>query len=427
MADTATATTSETKRPAFGGHLRGTEGIRGPLCVLIVWYHAYLYTSPDGPPSVGFLYTGFVTRIQLGLSVFFILSAFLLYRPFVQSVLRGTPRPSFPAYLKNRALRIMPVYWLVLFAAAILGITVVNIPSHEIGVHVPTLVANMFLVHGLHPSGIQTGVPPAWSLAVEWVFYLALPLMVLFALSIGGRAATRQRRILALLAPAAALFVIGIIGKEISRRTIVPEDPFGVHQTWHAVAERGFTNWSDLFGLGMALAVLRVQFEDGRLRLWRHWRKAALLFWAVGSVGLVALQHRDHIDYPMYNLLVGFPLAAFVAAVVLWRGEVNNDLLMRVLEWRPFVKLGEISLSVYLIHYPVIMWVVVKTDWMQSGYLGLAFNCAVITAITLALSLLTFRYVEQPAIKRKFRGKVEGPPPPLDRSSREPAAEPARA
>lgn len=398
--------------PAFGGYLAGTEGIRGSLSLLIVWYHCYLFTGPEGPPTTGWLYNYGISRWQLGLSAFFILSAFLLYRPFVQSILRGKARPAFGAYLANRALRIFPAYWTILTLTAVAGATIVWVPRHEIDFHLPTFLANLGLVHGLHPSGVQTGVPPSWSLAVEWVFYLLLPLMVLLALRIGGRSPSLRRRRLAVLAPAGLLLLLGLAGREAARLTVTPEDPHGVLSTWHAVIDKSFLPWADLFAVGMVIALLRVELEDGRLRLPRHWRPVALA--GAAAVALVAVwaQARGRLEWHHYNAVMGIPLGLFFGAVVLFEGNPKRDRLMRICTWRPFVFLGNMSLSIYLIHYPVIVVLLERADVFQPGYAGMAFNWLFVTAIVLPLAYLSHRFIELPFMRRKVRTKAPGPPPP---------------
>jgi peptidoglycan/LPS O-acetylase OafA/YrhL len=427
MADTAPSETASDVRPAFGGYLRGTEGIRGFFCSLIVFYHCYLYTAPAGAPSRGWPYTYVISRAQLGLSIFFMLSAFLLYRPFVQSVLRGRPRPSFGAYLANRVLRIFPVYWVILIAAALAGATIVWIPHHDIAFHLPTFIANLFLVHGLHPSGIQTGVPPSWSLAVEWVFYLLLPLLVILSLRVGGRAPTRPRRVVAMLVPALILLVIGLIGREWARATISAADPSGVLNTWHAVIDKSFLAWADLFAIGMVLAVLRVEYEDGRLRLPWWWRRTALALCALLTLGLIYAHNHNYLEFHRYNTLIGIPLALLVAAVVLWDGDSRRDPLMRFLEFKPIVRLGDMSLSIYLIHYPVIV-VLTGKGIFRSGWDGIVFNTAIVMSIVVALAYVSHRWVELPFMNRKVRTKAPGPPQPEGVGTvAAPAPAPARA
>jgi peptidoglycan/LPS O-acetylase OafA/YrhL len=84
-------------------------------------------------------------------------------------------------------------------------------------------VRNATLTQGYSPRGLLSGITPAWSLAVEVVFYLALPLLGLLAVVAARRAATPARRLLAGLAPAGLLLVVGLSGRAVARFLIPAE------------------------------------------------------------------------------------------------------------------------------------------------------------------------------------------------------------
>ena len=68
----------------------------------------------------------------------------------------------------------------------------------------------------------MSGIVPAWSLAVEVVFYLALPLLGLLAVVVARRAATPRWRLLAGLVPAGLLLVVGLSGRAVARFLVPP-------------------------------------------------------------------------------------------------------------------------------------------------------------------------------------------------------------
>src|SRR4051794_41795500 len=59
--------------------------------------------------------------MDAGVALFFVLSGFLLYRPFVAARLDGRPAPSAGRYLRRRLLRILPPFWLALLVMGALG------------------------------------------------------------------------------------------------------------------------------------------------------------------------------------------------------------------------------------------------------------------------------------------------------------------
>jgi peptidoglycan/LPS O-acetylase OafA/YrhL len=177
--------------------------------------HVWKVSSPGGTPfQFGWFSTYFFPPLVNGVTLFFVLSGFLLFLPFATAALREQPRPAFAAYLRNRALRILPAYWFVLlFVALVLQSAALYSAGKQGAIHDPSLLGqNALLLQTYHPSTVGTGIGPAWSLVIEVAFYLVLPLLVLAAIWLAGRAATHAQRVLALLFPAALLALIGVIG-----------------------------------------------------------------------------------------------------------------------------------------------------------------------------------------------------------------------
>ena len=88
-------------------------------CSILV-FHCWLDSSSDGTPAnLGPISRYLIPQFPLGVTLFFTLSGFLLYRPFVAALMRGRERPNVWRYLKNRALRILPAYWFILFVVAL--------------------------------------------------------------------------------------------------------------------------------------------------------------------------------------------------------------------------------------------------------------------------------------------------------------------
>src|SRR5262245_5006866 len=156
----------------FGARLPGIEGLRAIAAMSVLVYHVYSYGAPNGrPPDLGPL-SGLFPKFSLGVVLFFSLSGFLLYRPFAAAVLRGEPGPGVRRYLRNRALRIVPAYWVILslvglvFGAAVLADGRIGFLSSD-----PRLFAvDLLLVQNYAPATAHTGITPSWSLAVEVVF-----------------------------------------------------------------------------------------------------------------------------------------------------------------------------------------------------------------------------------------------------------------
>jgi peptidoglycan/LPS O-acetylase OafA/YrhL len=400
-------------RPSSGPRLVGIEGLRAIAAFSILVYHAWLYSAPDGRRVNVWLLWRFLPDLSFGVVLFFTLSGFLLYRPFAAAILRERPGPSIKAYLRNRALRILPAYLVilvfvsVLFRAALMRSEGSLLPGP---MHDPTLLTrNALFVENYAPSTLGTGIGPAWSLVVEVVFYLSLPFLALFAAVLARRAATRSRRRLAALAPAAAMLVVGLVGKGAAAYLVPPAWPYaGWNADWHSVLERSFLCHADLFAFGMALAVIRVESEDGLLRLPRGWRVAAI----VGALSAYLVTAKmtfldEQLSYSPYNTLMALAFSLVLALVVLPAREARRPRrIVKILESRPFVGAGLVSYSVFLWHEPLVRWM--RMHGLTLGGPGGFFaNVVTLAALTGFLSLLTYRFVELPALRRKRRTQTE--------------------
>jgi peptidoglycan/LPS O-acetylase OafA/YrhL len=218
------------------------EGVRAVAAVSVLVFHCWMYGA-DGPnrADLGLVDRFVLPHLSLGVTLFFSLSGFLLYQPFVTAALSGSPFPKVGSYLRNRALRILPAYWVILLAVGVLLPAALVRQSRDqlvLGrlVENPWLaVGNATLTQGYSPRGLLSGIAPAWSLAVEVVFYLALPLLGLLAVVAARPAATPTRRLLAGLAPAGLLLVVGLSGRAVARFLIAAE---GTAPGWNGTGTR---------------------------------------------------------------------------------------------------------------------------------------------------------------------------------------------
>jgi len=151
-------------------HFPCFDGLRAIAAVLVVMVHTafasgFTVRSRDG------IYTA---RLEIGVAVFFLISGFLLYRPFAASHIAGGESPSVGKFWVRRFLRIMPAYWLVFVVTSYW----MRVNTIRPGWH--SLIAYLGLAQIYIPSQTLTGVTQAWSLCTEIAFYLFLPLYATF-------------------------------------------------------------------------------------------------------------------------------------------------------------------------------------------------------------------------------------------------------
>lgn len=392
--------------PSYGSRLPGIEGLRALAAASILVYHVWLYADPAGPVARGPV-GELPANLQFGVTLFFALSGFLLYRPFAAALMRGRPRPRTAAYLRNRALRILPAYWVVLVVAAVVLQSVWVRDRQGLhagaGVDVGALVRDGLFIAHYDPHTLGTGIGPAWSLAVEVVFYLLLPLLAAGAWALARRTHGRGGRRLAALAPAAVLLVLGLSGKATAAFLVPPVGPdAGWSADGHSVVERSFWCQADLFAFGVALAVVRTDWEDGRLASPLHWRKVVAAGASAGAIVAIAgTRFGGQLGFSPYNTLMALVCALVLALVVLPpQGRLRRPPLTRLLEARVLVAGGVISYSLFLWHEPLI-WFLRDHGLTFHGSLDLEKNLLVVAALTVTVATLTYRLVESRALALK--------------------------
>jgi peptidoglycan/LPS O-acetylase OafA/YrhL len=383
----------------------------------IVLFHIWRYASPEGAGFDLGLLDHVFQHLPVGVTLFFTLSGFLLYRPFAGAIMRGHEHPTLRAYFRNRALRILPAYWVILIlAGVVLQATFVRPSALELGIGPLftdpwVLIRNATLTQNYTPGTLLTGIGPAWSLAIELVFYLVLPLVAFIGSFAAARSLTRRGRRLAAFAPPLILFFLGMSGKAVAAFVVPGLGPgAGWVGDWHSVIERSFWGQADLFVFGMALAVARVDAEDGLLRLPRWWMGVVAAGVVLVAVPAAALADMEMLGAYPYDTLMALACGLLLSLVVLpdvtrtdpSSTEPRLSLLVRMLESRVLVLTGLVSYSLFLWHEPLIRWMQVH-GFTVGGRTGFLVDIVLLGSISLVLAALTYRFVERPALARKRR------------------------
>jgi peptidoglycan/LPS O-acetylase OafA/YrhL len=389
--------------PRTAARFDGVEGLRGVAAGGVLLSHVYLYASPAGerydagPAGVLLRTSG-----TIGVVLFFTLSGFLLYRPFAAALLTGRRRPPLRAYFRNRLLRIFPGYWLALIVTGLVlrsaYLPPLEVQGRSLASERGALVANLLLVQAYSPSTLGTGIGPAWSLVVEMAFYLVLPLLALLAGLLATRTSPGRRwPWAAALAPAGVLLVVGQVGSQLMWRL-----PGAGGSTWggswHAVAARSFLTHASVFCAGVALAVLHTQLSRGAVVLPRWWRPAAWVAVPTVAVPTLLLFDGYRITENRATVLFSISCAVLLALVVLPRERRST--LVGLLTSRPLQWSGLVSYGVFLWHEPLI-WFLRRQGWTTTGRDGFALALLLTVAVTGLAALLSWRLVEQPAMRLK--------------------------
>jgi peptidoglycan/LPS O-acetylase OafA/YrhL len=386
-------------------HLLGIDGLRGIAAVSVLATHTGMHAITDG--SAGSLGTLASYGAQ-GLTLFFAISGFLLFSPYVAALLDGRDYPSVSRFAINRVLRIFPAYLVILLVSSFVFRSAnqygtVGLPGHigETGpmTDVTRLVPDLFLVQSYVPSALGSGIGPAWSLTTELTFYALLPLLALVAFRLVGRGVPR---LVGLLAGPVLLIVVGLVTTHLlaAHRDGMSTSAAFVDSWGHngdAVLTRSLLAQADLFGYGMLAAIAVDTARRRGVRITSVSRTAALVVVAV----VVGIALRSGGEYS--TKVIGVCAGALLCLVTLPSASGEPNWLARLLEWRALQYLGLISYSVYLWHEPMIKFLLRHDVLKTHGAGGLVVDLLVVFAVAVALASITYWFVERPALRWKDR------------------------
>ena len=400
--------------PKATARIIGLDGARGLSAVCVAVTHVAANFSPHSAASTK------ITLVGMSLVFFYVLSGFLLFLPYIRNLLEDPAVATIPStrnFAIHRFARIVPGYLAIfLLCNYVFQVVYVQNPAlQQIGTDKGTgmitdpwqLVANLTLVQTYIPKYVFTGLNPSWSLTLEFAFYASVPLLGYLLFALRKRISMAPMR-LALLAPV-ILIVIGFVGKALAPLVVHHSgitDPELIQwgPNWVAVYMRSFVANADNFAFGMLAAILMVAMEKGMIseRIIARVRTVSAVGIVVSlgvSLGLLALGN-------LFGLS-GIALAsAFVILVIvapLARGHRSG--IGEVLEMGPFRYVGKVSLSVYLLHFPIMLMLYRFRLLAGDSMLGMATNIVVVLAVTMVVSTVTYYAVEQPAmnIARHYR------------------------
>jgi peptidoglycan/LPS O-acetylase OafA/YrhL len=341
-------------------------------------------------PAVGPL----LAHLNVGVAIFFLISGFLLYRPFIAHRGGGAAAPSVVQYAKRRLLRIYPAYWLVL--------TVLVIVPGLTGIGNGEWWAQYGLVQTLPVPGASNcnafqfdcGLTQTWSLVIEVTFYAALPLYVLAAAYIArGRSVRSWMRLELLLL--AVLSVVSVVLHVVFWASTA--------RSWVAASVIGYGFW---FALGMGLAVASVGLErrERQPAVIRLVASRPLIPWALALAVYALLSAwlpRTLLIEAKDQLLVIHLAFGAIAALLLLPavfGDRSGGLPRRVLAQPVMAWLGLISYGIFLWHFVIAR---------HLGDAGANLDPGLVLIGTLAISIpcaaASYYLVERPLLRLKYR------------------------
>ncbi|MGI9059912.1 MAG: acyltransferase family protein [Ktedonobacteraceae bacterium] len=400
------------------------DGVRAIACLTVVAFHVNLITRETqrwSPGNTNLLVSSIMLAGASGVTLFFILSGFLLFLPYAKVMLFEGTWPSARKFYLRRAFRIIPAYYVALCL-----IILFSQPQFLQLDHLKDLTLFLVFFMDSTQATYQQINGPFWTLAVEWQYYLLLPLLAGVIGFIARRGAP-QRRFWTVI-----LCLIGVIAWGLCSRywgltltahptetLLVPRSVLnGVLVFTYGVSGK----YLEDFAVGMLISVFYVYARNtthgNRCAEWL--RRLNYGLWGSGIVILLfmALWHFDQWYYHSWSFLdgiviphpPGFPLYDWLNEIMLSIGFglcvtailFGPTILRRPFEWFPLRWIGFISYSLYMWHLPLLVFFMTHVDrYIPSGnhFLVYSLYWLWIACIIIPFCYLSFLLVEKPWIK----------------------------
>jgi peptidoglycan/LPS O-acetylase OafA/YrhL len=327
--------------------------LRGLMALSVAVYHMSVWTPVFTPGKAA---SNAVALLGVySVEGFFIISGFCFFHLYRGQELLGR---ALLAFHVKRFFRIAPLYYLALALNFVL--------EQHFGPEFtwPRFLGNLSLTFGLaHPNYAM--LLGGWSIGLEYVFYLAFPLLLVIT----------QK-------PALRYLVTLLLCAAAYPYTFAKVEAAPTSDTFHVYVQ--IPNHAFLFMLGALLVDLRA---------WVRRRLPPLTLWFVLGAALAVLLTRDSV-YSHRDIMVGmtrvyYVLGCFLVVVAFAFVELRESVLFGV----PAL-LGKLSYSVYLLH--PFAWLIVRA-LVPSG--SPALSVVLGLASTLALSWLVYRVFEEPLLR----------------------------
>lgn len=360
------------------------ESLRALAALSVLASHAFLYSYVSGTIT-----HRYVNRVVLeggfgGVDFFFVLSGYLLFWPFARSTFATREAVDVGRYALNRALRILPLYYV--------AVVVLLILQQHGGTFTQWWHFALF-AENFSTSTLYTVDSPMWTLAVEVQFYVLLPLIALLVarLSRGSRTA------------AISILLVLSVASFVSRQVVF----------WHghppsSALQASLITLFSFFALGMVLALVRVSWLERSPR-WLAGAAGNSDLWILCSLPLWALVSWRY----SYEAAAGLASVLIIGACVL---PLRRGAFVALTENRLLALIGLTSYSIYLLHSPILLAItnhsVTSTVFggtvpTTAHFLKLLVAGAVLTCL---ISMVTYRVIEAPALRLRQRWARSAPP-----------------
>lgn len=380
-------------RPA-SGKIGALDGYRGLAAAMIVVYHTYEY-SMDWHPRYQREFSGLAhpvamlfQNLDVGVSLFFVLSGALLFRPFARSLLDASSLPSIRAFFRRRVLRIVPVYYVALLV--LWPFTALGRPDAWCD-----LVEHLTFTHIFDMPHVTDIIGVEWSLADEMIYYLFIGVFGVVVARFCRRLATPAARFRLL----AGLLAAGAMIGAAYRFWCAATNPTSTWGTFNPLSR------FDAFAFGMLVALVAARWP-GLVAS----RTPAIALRAGGFALIVVAMALRSATWAMYLYVHSLASAGFALILLVSVAGPATAPWERFFGSRPLGWLGAISYSLYLWHLSILLAASHGPIALTPPAFGR--NVAIEFALALAVATVSYRLIERPALRLRYRAAPIARPAP---------------
>lgn len=351
-------------------HFGSLDGLRFICISAVIWHHVPIWT---GLTHISV----FFARGHVGVDFFFVLSGFLITTLLLRE---ETARGAFSlrAFYWRRALRIIPIYFLVVSIAAFYAIVIKGRTEDlEILPYYFLFLSNFLKVEDI---GFLS---PTWSLSMEEQFYLIWPALLLIV---------PRRWMLQVLAALIALNVLGAMGL-YEWLGLLPID--GQHLRFEVCC----TTYAPILMGSFCALLLNSPEGFAALRPLTGFQAAPWLWFALLLLALAGFP--GALEGPP-NLVVHSLMCLMLVSLVV-REDNGMAPLMRL---PPLVRIGQISYGIYLYH--LFALAIVTKAFEVLGLTSWGWVLVLYYALTILIAEISFRRFEAWFLRFRRRGPGRG-------------------
>jgi peptidoglycan/LPS O-acetylase OafA/YrhL len=391
------------------------DGVRACAILFVMIFHINrvtgdsLWSRTENP-----LASSVSTEGGSGVTLFFVLSGFLLFMPFAKALLFDTQWPLNRIFYLRRILRIIPGYY-----ASLLLMVLFLHPEYLQRDHLKDLFLFLTFFMDSSRATFRQLNGPFWTLAVEWQFYMILPFLVL-GIALLVKRVPIQKRLQAVTLCLAGIIVIGLFVRFLgfyfqgkpSATILVPRSVLNVILFFTF----GITGkYTEEFAVGMfvSLCFIYAQHPSTDKKFAQTWQRLSPWLWGGGIIILVfsAMWHFNANfpgGWPFLNgllpyfnwiseMILAIGYASCVAAILYGPPGLKRVFELPLLRW-----IGLISYSLYMWHLPLLVVFggdVLPLLHIHNYYLSYSLYCVWALVVIFPFSLFFYTLVEKPWMK----------------------------